>query len=188
MRKKFDSVLLFVLAAGVIVRLWAMQWPPFSYDMDSFIAWGEHVWQSGPSGFYTDKMLTTYAPGYVFVLWLVAATKHAFFANATIETTYFLYRLPPLLFDLATTILIFLIVEQFHTSASVPLQPQAGKSKANKRSIAATNEKQRASSARVAALAAACYALNPAIIFNSATWGQVDGSFTFFMLLSARMS
>jgi hypothetical protein len=36
----------------------------------------------------------------------------------------------------------------------------------------------------VAAAVAFCYALNPAVIFNSAVWGQIDSTFTFALVLA----
>jgi len=43
------------------------------------------------------------------------------------------------------------------------------------------------SSFRMALLATAAYAFNPAIIFNSSVWGQFDSIYTFFLLLSLIM-
>lgn len=40
------------------------------------------------------------------------------------------------------------------------------------------------SSLRVSLLAAAAYAFNPAVLFNSSVWGQFDSIYTFFLLLS----
>ncbi|HEX6288022.1 MAG TPA: hypothetical protein VFZ66_02475 [Herpetosiphonaceae bacterium] len=161
-------MLALILTVGLAVRLWAMRWPPFPIDMNDWIAWGEHVLRVGPGGFYTDTLFSDYAPGYVYVMWLTAAIKHAFLVDAGIGTYHFLYRLPPILFDLATTVLIFLTIDRAYREEAVE---------------AAQPASQRPG-LLLASLAAACYILNPAIIFNSAIWGQIDASFTFFMLLS----
>ncbi len=181
--KKYRALLI-VLVGGFVVRVWAgATWPPFPIDMNDWIAWGEHVRGAGPAGFYTDKIFADYAPGYVYVMWLTAAIKHRFFETSSVETYYFLYRLPPILFDLGTTWLIFSTIErrlrqEFETAGATATL----KSKKKKRAAEALVK--RIDAGAVATLAAACYAFNPAIIFNSAIWGQVDASFTFLMFLS----
>ncbi len=186
MSKRYISLLI-VLTAGFAVRLWATHWPPFPIDMNDWIAWGEHVRSVGPSGFYTDKIFADYAPGYVYVMWLTAVTKHLFFENSSVETYYFLYRLPPMLFDLGTTAIVFFIVERALRQEPETVATAASdtrKVKKKKRVAAAQSNARRIDAATVAAVAAACYVFNPAIIFNSAVWGQVDASFTFFMVLT----
>lgn len=162
------GVLALILIVGFAVRLWSMRWPPFPIDMNDWIAWGEHVLRAGPSGFYTDTLFSDYAPGYVYVMWLTAAIKNVFFASADVGTYHFLYRLPPVLFDLATTALIFFTVQRVFDDQPQPADP-------------ATTSRSRLS---LAAVAGAAYILNPAIILNSAIWGQIDATFTFFMLLT----
>ncbi|MFN2454049.1 MAG: glycosyltransferase 87 family protein [Pyrinomonadaceae bacterium] len=178
-----------VLMAGFIVRVWATHWPPFPIDMNDWIAWGEHVRSVGPGGFYTDKIFADYAPGYVYVMWLTAAVKHAFFETSSVETYYFLYRLPSMLFDLGTTALIFFVVEKalrqsVETTKATPAAATARKAKKKKRAAAQQANARFVDPTIAASLAAACYVFNPAVIFNSAVWGQVDASFTFLMVLT----
>jgi len=185
MSRRYNSLLI-VLIAAFVVRVWAgATWPPFPIDMNDWIAWGEHVRSVGPGGFYTDKIFADYAPGYVYVMWLTAAIKHAFFETSSVETYYFLYRLPPILFDLGTTWLIFFTIErklrqELETAGAAAAEMRKGK----KIKRAAERIAKQVDARVVATLAAACYAFNPAIIFNSAVWGQVDASFTFLMFLS----
>ncbi len=162
------GVLALITIVGLAVRLWAMRFPPFPIDMNDWIAWGEHVLRSKPSGFYTDTLFADYAPGYVYVMWLTAAIKHAFFADAGLGTYYFLYRLPPILFDLGTTALIFFTIDRANQPSDDSIEPRT----AEQRPL------------WLPAFAALSYILNPAIIFNSAIWGQIDASFTFFMFLA----
>lgn len=150
------------LLAGFAVRLWAMQWPPFPIDMNDWIAWGERVLAVGPSRFYSDAIFADYAPGYFYVMWLTAAIKNAVLPGAGNGAYYFLYRLPPMISDLLTGALIFNIVAQVRATAL----------KADRDDVA------------VPTLAAALYVFNPAIIFNSATWGQIDATFTLGMVLA----
>lgn len=111
MRSKYKSLGL-LLIAGLLVRFWAMRWPPFLIDMNDWIAWGERVLAVGPRHFYSETVFSDYTPGYIYVMWLTAWIKQTFFAAASVETYYFLYRLPSILFDLGTTTLIYITVEQ----------------------------------------------------------------------------
>jgi dolichyl-phosphate-mannose-protein mannosyltransferase len=167
-RRAGVGVLALIILLGLALRIWAMRWPPFPTDMNAWIAWGEHVLRAGPSGFYTDTLFSDYAPGYVYVMWLTAAIKHTFFASADVGTYHALYRLPPILFDLATTALIFFVVQRAATAEPQPLE-QPGRER---------------NGIILGAIAGLCYILNPAIIINSAVWSQIDASFTFFMLLT----
>lgn len=179
MRSKYKSLGL-LLIAGLLVRFWAMRWPPFVIDINDWIAWGERVRDVGPRNFYSETVFSDYTPGYIYVMWLTAWIKKTFFATASIETYYFLYRLPSILFDLGTTTLIYITVEQALEKRSA----QPG-SPTRKRKKGKQNQSQdRDYSRLVPVLAAACFLFNPAVIFNSATWGQVDASFTFLLFLS----
>ncbi len=169
-RSKY-GILGLILIVGLAARFWAMRWPPFPIDMNDWIAWGEHVLRAGPGGFYTDTLFADYAPGYVYVMWLTAAIKHAFLADAGVGTYHFLYRFPPILFDLATTALIFLMIDRIYQEQA----SQTGEAVSQPANVLP------------AAFAALCYVLTPAIIFNSAIWGQIDASFTFFMLLAVAL-
>lgn len=165
--KRYRGLLL-VLVLGLAVRLWAMQWPPLSIDMKAWIAWGERMLAVGPRQFYSDGVFADYAPGYLYVLWLIAALKHALAPDASSAIYPVLYRLPPIVFDLATGTLIFGVVRD----ALRPRMDADGIVQPGRASLA------------LPTFAAACHIFNPAIIFNSATWGQIDGIFTGLMLLA----
>lgn len=153
-----------VMALALAVRLWAMRWEPFRIDMGTFIAWAERMRTGGPRNFYAEGVFADYAPGYLYVLDWTARVKQWFFADSGQSTWYWLIRLPPILADVAVTFLIFLIVERTWRGER--------------------RDEDRSRFPTVATVAAASYALNPAIIWNSAVWGQVDATFTLAMLVS----
>lgn len=152
-----------VLLAGLVVRLLAMTWPAFPIDMTAWIAWGERMLQVGPGSFYSESVFADYAPGYLYVTWLVAALKNALLPGTGVAPYHVIYRLIPTAFDLLTAVLIARVVAAGLRQVQ-PDNPELARS--------------------AALLAVACHALNPAIIFNSAAWGQIDGVFTFFALLA----
>src|SRR5215211_1985272 len=154
--------LIVVILLGLLVRFWAMRWPPFPNDMAAYIAWGDRMRDVGPRGFYVADVFADYAPGYIYVFWLTSLFQHAFDITAT-TWVHFLYRFSPVLCDLATTALIYwFMLRAFRERVDDPDD----------------------AAPTWAALAAACYAFNPAIIFNSAAWGQTDSVFTLLMVLS----
>lgn len=150
-----------LLVAGFIVRQWAMRWPPFPYDMDLWIYWGERVREVGPRNFYSPDVFADYAPGYIYVMWLTAAIKHAFFPAASEGVYHLLYRLPPIVCDLLVAALIYGVIQR-------------------------EMSKQQPSIDRwwLPLLGAGIHLFNPLVIFNGAIWGQIDATFTFAMLLA----
>jgi dolichyl-phosphate-mannose-protein mannosyltransferase len=153
-----SSELVLVLMGGLVVRLWAMQWPPLPQDINAFLFWAERMLQVGPGRFYDPSVFADYAPGYLYVLWLTAAIREALLPDAARAVSIFLIRIVPVLCDLGTAALVFEIVRRWL-------------------------ERVNTTRARTwAAFAAACHAFNPAVVFNSATWSQVDSTFTLLML------
>jgi dolichyl-phosphate-mannose-protein mannosyltransferase len=152
-----------LLLAGLIVRFWAMRWPPFPNDMASYIAWGERMRALGPGAFYAEDVFADYAPGYIYVFWFTSIFQNAFFDGASTGVIHFLYRFPPVLSDLATTAIIYFVVLRL---------------------VRERTDEAAESAPLWSAVAAACYAFNPAVIFNSSAWGQTDSVFTLFMLVA----
>src|SRR3712207_7436771 len=89
-----------------------MRYPPLPYDMPFWIAWGERMAEVGPRQFYSGDIFVDYAPGHLYVLWLIAAVKQTLLPNAGAEVYHVLHRLPAALCDLGTTALIFVILSR----------------------------------------------------------------------------
>jgi dolichyl-phosphate-mannose-protein mannosyltransferase len=175
--------LMLLLIAGFLVRVWAAtHWQPFPIDMNDWIAWGERMRSVGPRAFYSGGIFADYAPGYIYVFGLSAWAKHAFFESSSQETYYFLHRLPPILFDLGIAALIYITVDQARKHKLA--QPVAtAKTKKGKKKAKA-QPRGRDYGRLVPIIAASCFLFSPVTWFNSAAWGQLDSSFTFFMVLS----
>ncbi len=93
MRKHYLGLTL-LLVAGLLVRLWAMRYPPLPYDMPFWIAWGERMVEVGPRQFYSGDIFIDYAPGYLYVLWLIAAVKQTLLPDAGVAAYHVLHRFP----------------------------------------------------------------------------------------------
>lgn len=157
-----------LLVLGLAVRFWAMRWPPFPFDMTTWIAWGERLRTVGPNHFYQEGYFADYTPGYLYVVWLIAEVKHAFFASAGTGAYQILHRLPATICDLVIAVVIFRFVEQ----------------QAARRGYASGGAADGNAWPVLPATAAALWLFNPAVIFNSAVWGQVDSTFTLAALLA----
>ena len=166
--RSINRWLVLLLAAGFGIRLVVMRWPPFPIDMNDWIAWGERVLVVGPPNFYAPNIFSDYAPGYVYVMGLTAAIKNGLFPRAGVGTYHFLYRLTPILCDLATAVLIYRVLAREETAERATEAPRSPWHVA----------------APLALLGAGAHLFSPALIFNSAIWGQIDATFTLAMLLS----
>jgi dolichyl-phosphate-mannose-protein mannosyltransferase len=156
-----------LLFAGLLVRFWAMRWPPFPYDMNTWIAWADRLRQLGPGNFYEEGYFADYTPGYLYVLWFIAEIKAAFFGSSGTGAYQVLLRLPATFCDLGIAVIIFLFVER-----------AASRIVRRRRSTTVDTWPV------VPAIVTALWLFNPAIIFNSAVWGQVDSTFTLAVLLA----
>lgn len=141
-----------VLAGGLLLRLWAMRFPPFEIDMNAWIAWGNRLLAVGPAGFYSADVFADYAPGYLYVTAILAGVRSLFAPDAPPALNFALFRLPAIMCDLATGWLLWAAV------------------------------RQRSLDTACATLAAACHVFSPAIVFNSAVWGQIDSVFTLLIV------
>ncbi|MGE3598422.1 MAG: hypothetical protein AB7N70_23010 [Dehalococcoidia bacterium] len=157
-----------LLVLGLAVRFWAMRWPPFPFDMTTWIAWGERLRAVGPDDFYQEGYFADYTPGYLYVVWLIAEVKHAFFASAGTGAYQILHRLPATICDLAIAVVIFRFVEQ----------------QVARRGFTVPGVTAGDAWPVLPATVTALWLFNPAVIFNSAVWGQVDSTFTLAALLA----
>jgi len=146
--------LLYLLCLAFVVRIALSFLPAFEYDQSAFRFWSIRLAELGPGQFYSKEVFTNNPVGFLYILWgigLIKTNFSIFFHNQQFYDL--LLKLPANIADLASAVLIYLII---------------------KRGLAE----------RWALLGFALYAFNPAIIFESAIFGQYDGIAVFFLLLS----
>ena len=143
-------LLLGVFAAAAVTRAYLLPFPG-SYDLTLFGQFSERLVDVGPANYYLGNNDFQYLPGYLYVLWGIGGLHQALLPGISDNTYSIILKIPANLFDFATAILIFKILEK-------------------------------RVSAHLAIIAPAIYLFNPAIFYNSAVWGQIDGVFTFFLL------
>jgi dolichyl-phosphate-mannose--protein O-mannosyl transferase/Gpi18-like mannosyltransferase len=134
-----------LLAAGLAVRLLFINNEGFKTDISTYAAWAIGLTQHGFSTFYSSVGFADYPPGYFYILAAIGHIWQAFFAAH--DAGYAILRdLVKLPAILADLGVGALLFALVRRFAGVP----------------------------VALGAAALYLLNPATIYTSALWGQVD--------------
>lgn len=144
------SVLIGVLAVGLLVRLWLVlvvsPGQGFAADMRLFVRWGEGFVQSGPSAFFASQPTANYPPVAIWMLGglALAAKSIAGVTDASSSSVLaVLVKVPSVLADVASAALVFRLA------------------------------KHRAGS-QGAVVAAALFLVIPAVWYDSALWGQLD--------------
>lgn len=95
--------IVYVLGAGLIVRILLSFFGTLHLDQNTFIAWSNILVGSGLHNFYNSW--SDYLPGYLYVLWLLGKI------NAFVPQVL-LYKLPAILSDLATGFVIYKILSK----------------------------------------------------------------------------
>lgn len=145
-----------VLLVGLLLRLVYLHAQGFPNDIASFEAWALALVAHGPGGFYASTSFLDYPPGYFYILGIVGAFWTHLVGSAH-DPSYAILA-----------ILVKLPAVLFDLAVGALVYAIA----------------RRFGSERIALGAAALYVVNPAIIFVSALWGQVDSIACFFALLA----
>ena len=124
-------------------------------DTRDFMIWFQTAANYGPRTFYSNTWCD-YPPFNIYFFWIFGLLAKSLSLFGTSLFTYVM-KLPPNLFDMATSVLIFAFV-------------------------------RKRLDFKMALLTTALYALNPAVIFNAAVWGQFDAIYTFFLVLSLMLA
>jgi dolichyl-phosphate-mannose--protein O-mannosyl transferase len=147
------------MAAALLLRLWlAFGLNHWSHPTDivAFGAWANMLASNGFAAFYTPYPVpfTDYPPGYMYILAMIGNISEWLGLGFGTPAHGALIKLPAMMFDIATVAFIYKIAVNFNKHRNF------------------------------AAAAALIYAFNPAIILNSAVWGQVDSIHTFLLVVS----
>lgn len=144
------SVLVGVLAVGLLLRLWLVlvvfHGQGFAADMRLFVRWGDGLLQSGPSAFFESQPTANYPPVAIWTLGglALAAKAIAGVTDASVQSVLaVLVKVPSVLADVASAALVFRFAR--HRAGS-----------------------------RAAVVAAALFLALPAVWYDSALWGQLD--------------
>ncbi len=154
-RQKISSACLQALGIALLVRLLLSGLiRGFSTDINCFTSWADSLFSNGIGGFYSSGGFCDYPPGYLYVLWLLGGLRKLFGL-----TDYYAFA----------SMLLIKFPAVLCDVISGLLIYRFGREK-----IGEAN----------ALICTLLYLFNPAIIINSAAWGQVDSIFTLFAVLT----
>ena len=129
----------------------------FATDVSSFQAWALTLARYGPGGFYQHAGFADYAPGYLYILWLVGRAWQLLApfvgGDPSFSLVAMLVKIPAIVFDLAIGYLIYRALLRWRGE-------------------------------RIALVGAAVFVFNPVTWYVSALWGQVDSVGTFVLLVA----
>ncbi|HEX4013259.1 MAG TPA: phospholipid carrier-dependent glycosyltransferase [Candidatus Cybelea sp.] len=134
-----------LLLAGLFVRLLFVNNEGFKTDVNTYVAWALALSEHGFSSFYSSIGFADYPPGYFYVLAVVGRIWHLFFAAH--DPGYAVMRMLVKLPAIFADLWVGLMLYAIV---------------------------RRFASTGIALGAAALYLFNPATIYISASWGQVD--------------
>ncbi|HEY7331794.1 MAG TPA: phospholipid carrier-dependent glycosyltransferase, partial [Candidatus Limnocylindria bacterium] len=150
------GVLLRVFVGGVLLPLSGL-----GNDIGAFAAWAQRLATVGPGEFYEVGYFADYPPGYLYVLWLLGTIGLALQPLVGVDITPGLVKVPGVLCDAGVAWMLFAFARR-HLDGWLP----------------------RFDGTRIGLVALVIYLFNPAAIFDSAIWGQVDSVGTLAMLVT----
>jgi Gpi18-like mannosyltransferase len=152
--KREIIILVILLSISFLVRVLLFPLKGYPIDTGDFSYWINAAAVHGIRPFYNPNVsgFIDYPPFNVYIFWAFGSLAKALSISATSVVKWI-----PNLFDLATSLLIYIFV-------------------------------RKQANFKTALLATALYSFNPAVIYNTAVWGQFDAIYTFFLLLSLMLA
>lgn len=146
--------LLFAAIAFLIRYIIASEMPGYQSDVDCFKAWSNSVYSGGFENFYNSGQFADYPPLYIYVLYILGGIREACSIDMMSSYGSFFIKLPAILCD----IILAYVVYRF--------------------------AKKKLKSHTMGLFFSILILFNPALIMNSAIWGQMDVILTLFLILT----
>lgn len=144
-----------IIGIVIFVRIFSLQLPSFKIDMTDWQAWAGRMVELGPTHFYSPDYFADYFPGYLYILWGIGIVYKLIYPAANFFSENF-------------AIILKFITTLFDMATAFIIFR-----------IVSNYQKK-----SWGILASIFYLANPALIFNSSVWGQIDGILTFFSVLA----
>ncbi len=152
-RDRLLSLILLFGVAFIVHIICAVSYTGYGTDMNCFYWWAKSVFEEGISRFYYLDMFTDYPPGYMYVLWFIGGIISFCGIGSYADTSAVILLKMPAM--ICDLLIGYLIYK-----------------------IASKYTKH-----NYALLFSAIFMFNPAVIVDSATWGQVDSIYTLLVVL-----
>lgn len=154
-KKQYRYIFFAIIAAGLLLRaILCAVFRGHDTDMSCFIAWGQNIASEGTSSFYTaaGHEWYDYPPGYMLFLGFWSRVINLFIADPFSTGGLFMYLVPAIAADLGCALLLMKEAEERGIKEGTRL------------------------------LIGGFVFLNPALLYLSGAWGQIDSILTFFLL------
>ncbi len=138
----------------IFIRLSSIALPSFRIDMTDWQSWSQRLVELNPTHFYSPTYFSDYFPGYLYILWFLGWIFNSIFPHLSIFSQGF-----------ESILKLFTNIFDFATAYYIY-------------KIVYKYQK------KLATTSAIFYLINPALMFNSSVWGQIDGILTFFLIYS----
>lgn len=100
-----NQKILFLIIAGLIIRLVLIFLPGFKIDVDAWFAWALRLSHFDFSHFYNKDFFSDYTPGYLYILSILGFFKNLFIINNS--SFYLLLKVPAIISELIIGWLIY---------------------------------------------------------------------------------
>lgn len=103
------SAICLLLSAFVLRLLIGGLYRGFDLDMNCFMGWADRLFSNGLPTFYSGEGFTDYPPGYMYVLWIQGAIRHALKLDYYSALSILVTKLPSMICDIGAGYLIYLL-------------------------------------------------------------------------------
>lgn len=103
------SAICLLLSAFVLRLLIGGLYRGFDLDMNCFMGWADRLFSNGLSTFYSGEGFTDYPPGYMYVLWIQGAIRHALKLDYYSALSILVTKLPSMICDIGAGYLLYLL-------------------------------------------------------------------------------
>ncbi len=111
-KMQWGNIILLLAAALLVKLIFAAAYKGHGTDMNCFYAWSDLILKHGVGKFYHLDTFTDYPPGYMLILWVVAAVRKLFSIGTTTDMGRILIKLVPVLCDLAVGFLVYILAKR----------------------------------------------------------------------------
>ncbi|WP_442601601.1 glycosyltransferase 87 family protein [Paenibacillus sp. KN14-4R] len=111
---KISTLLWLLLLFGLVIRLiLAPIWKGYEPDVQTFMAWANMAYTGGLPHLYETQAFLDYPPGYMYVLYTLAAIRDLFGLAWDSSATLILFKLPAMLADLVTSYVLYRLARKY---------------------------------------------------------------------------
>lgn len=111
--------LVLIMAAAFLIKLYfAHHYEGHGTDMNCFYAWSDMIFEHGFGEFYYQDAFTDYPPGYMALLWVIAAIRRIFSIETVSGVGRIMIKLFPILADMGTGFFVYRLAKKKFSEGS----------------------------------------------------------------------